>query len=220
MIGFKIAYYLLFVFALGVVGHFVWEERSSLDTVWDVPVYVWLISALLYLGTLGAKGLCFDILAGVHGIRVPLIDSVGLTASGLLSNYVVPGNVSIPLRTLYLHRVLGLHYKHFLSIALAAFIFSTGLYGAFAGIAALAYGQLPSRTYAVVMLVFSGGGVALIAAMLLPYHWLPLVGHGIERILQAGGCYFGRGNYSLSGSSPKRFALPLKWFSSIRLCSL
>jgi uncharacterized membrane protein YbhN (UPF0104 family) len=161
----------------------VWEERSSLDTVWDVPVYVWLISALLYLGTLGAKGLCFDILAGAYGIRVPLIDSVGLTASGLLSNYVVPGNVSIPLRTLYLHRVLGLHYKHFLSIALAAFIFSTGLYGAFAGIAALAYGQLPSRTYAVVMLVFSGGGVALIAAMLLPYHWLPLVGHGIERIL-------------------------------------
>jgi hypothetical protein len=216
-LGFKVVYYLLFVLALGVVGHFVWEERSSLDAVWHVPLYVWLIPALIYLGTLGAKGLCFDILARVHGIRVPLIDSVGLTASGLLSNYALPGNVSIPLRTLYLHRVLGLHYRHFLSIALAAFIFSTGLYGAFAGMAALAYGQVPSPTYALVMLVFSGGGLALIVAMLLPYRWLPLVGHGIEQILAGWRMLLRSRSLSINwlGAETLRASLEIVFFYSI-----
>jgi uncharacterized membrane protein YbhN (UPF0104 family) len=181
--GFKVLYYLLFVLALALIGRFVWDRRLSLDAVWHVPIYLWIIPALIYLVMLGAKGLCFDILARVHGVSVPLIDSLGLTAFGLLSNYAVPGNMSIPLRTLYLHRVLGLHYIHFLSVVIAAFVFSTGLYGVFAGIAAFVYGQLPSSNYALAMLAFSGGGLTLIIVMLLPYRWLPLVGNGIERIL-------------------------------------
>jgi uncharacterized membrane protein YbhN (UPF0104 family) len=180
--AFKVIYYLLFILALGLISHIVWDNWSSLHAIWQIPPYLWVIPAVIYLGTLGSKGLSFDILARVHGMRVPTIDSFGLTACSLLSSYAVPG-MSISLRTLYLHRVLGLHYKHFLSVVLAAFVFSTGLYGIFAGVAALMYARLPSSSYALVMLAFSGGGLTLVVALLLSYGWLPVVGHPIERIL-------------------------------------
>jgi uncharacterized membrane protein YbhN (UPF0104 family) len=179
----KVLYYLLFAIALMVIGGYLWENRAALNPIWHAPTVLWLIPVLLYLGTLIAKGLSFDILVRVYDVRMPLLDSVGLTASGLLANYAVPGNASLPLRTLYMHRVLGLHYKDFVPIALAAFLFSLGLYGVFAGIAAFIFGKVPSHAYAIAILAFSGGGLALVLALALPYHALPLIGPRIESLL-------------------------------------
>jgi uncharacterized membrane protein YbhN (UPF0104 family) len=179
----RVLYYLLFAIALAIVLIYLWENRAALKPVWRAPTVLWLIPIFLYLGTLIAKGLSFDILARVYDVRMPLLDSVGLTASGLLSNYAVPGNASLPLRTLYMHRVLGLHYKDFVPIALAAFVFSEGLYGIFLGIAAIIFGEVPSHAYAVAILAFSGGGLALTLALALPYHALPVVGARIESVL-------------------------------------
>ena len=174
--------YVLFATALFVVGGYLWDNRDSLAPVLQVPAFLWLIPGILYLAALVGKGLNFDILARVYGVRVPLLDSVGLTASGLLYNYVVPGNASIPLRTLYMHRVLGLHYKEFFPISLAAFTFSTGIYCALAGIAAVVYGEIPSRAYALVVLAFCLGGLGLMLAMALPYHMLPSIGPPLGRL--------------------------------------
>jgi Lysylphosphatidylglycerol synthase TM region len=179
----KVLSYLLLVVALGLAGLYLWRNRSSLEAAWQVPADLWCIPGVIYLGTLMAKALSFEILSRVYGVRVPLFDSLGLTASGLLSNYAAPGNVSIALRTLYLYRVLGLHYKHFLPLVLAAFAFSTGLYGVLAGVAALIHGHLPSSIYASVMLLFSGGGLVVIVLMFLPYHCLPTIGRRIEGFL-------------------------------------
>jgi uncharacterized membrane protein YbhN (UPF0104 family) len=180
---FKVLSYLLLTAALGLAGLYLWRNRSSLEAAWQVPAHLWCVPVIVYLGTLLAKAFSFEILSRVYAVRVPLFDSLGLTASGLLSNYAAPGNISIALRTLYLYRVLGLHYKHFLPLVLAAFAFSTGLYGVLAGVAALIHGHVPSSIYASVMLLFSGGGLVVIIIMFLPYHWLPTIGRRIERFL-------------------------------------
>jgi uncharacterized membrane protein YbhN (UPF0104 family) len=179
----KVFYYILFTLALATVGLYLWENRFSLDAVWHAPPYLWLTPALIYLGLLIVRSLTFDVLARVYGVRVPLFDSLGLTASGALSNYAVPGNMSLPLRSLYLHRVLGLHYRDFLPLAAASFVFSTGLYGILAGIVSLINGAVPTSAYGLAMLMFGGGGLAVVLAMSLPYHSLPLVGHSIEGLL-------------------------------------
>ena len=185
LLGFvaKVFYYLLFVVALLAIFGYLWENRSALGLALNAPAWIWFVPVLLYMGTLIAKGLGFDTLARVYGVRIPFIDSVGLTATGLLSNYAVPGNASLAIRTLYMHRVLGLNYKKFVPVALAAFVFSTGLYGIFIGIAAITFGEVPSHAYAIAILALSGSGLLLTFALMVPYHGIPLVGAWIETVL-------------------------------------
>jgi uncharacterized membrane protein YbhN (UPF0104 family) len=173
----------LLLVALWWAFRFLWEDREALRSFWEVPWYQWILPTAIYLGTLALKSMSFDFLTRAFGVRVPLMESVGLTASGLLSNYALPGNVALPLRSAYLHRVHGLHYQRFLPLALAAFAFSTGLYGSMLGIAGLINGPVDSTVYLTVMLFLSCGGVVLIVVLLLPYHRIRFVGGVIERFL-------------------------------------
>jgi uncharacterized membrane protein YbhN (UPF0104 family) len=180
LVGFTVLSYAVMAALLALIAVYLWSNRSSLWAAWQVPTYLWLIPFIIYFCTVVAKGLSFDLLASLYGVRVPFFDSVGLTAAALLSNYAAPGNMSIPLRTAYLHRVLGLHYKDFLPLVLAVFVFSTGIYGLLAGAAASIDGQFPSSMYAGAVLLFGAGGLGLVIAMCLPYRWLPILGHRIE----------------------------------------
>src|SRR5262249_28857042 len=105
---------MLFGLILLFISNYLWENRTSLAPIWRIAPLLWLIPCAFYTAALIGKGQTFDILARVYSVRVPIVDSIGLTASGLLSNYAIPGNASIPLRTLYMHRVLGLPYNKFL----------------------------------------------------------------------------------------------------------
>jgi hypothetical protein len=182
----SIAYYLLFLIILTGVGRFLWSNVDVLNELRAVAPGWWLLAAMLYLATLVAKGISFDILAGVFGVQVRLKDSIALTSTGLLANYMLPGNTAVPLRSLYLKRVYGLSYTRFIPMALAAFVFSTGLYGVMAGLAALVIGPVPSSSYNAVILLFSGGGLALMLMLLFSprYGWVPFVGHYIELALE------------------------------------
>jgi uncharacterized membrane protein YbhN (UPF0104 family) len=179
-----VSYYALFGLVLLAVGRFLATNAEALKTASMVPPQWWLVPSGIYLGTLVVKGASFDLLARVLGVHVPLRDSIALTATGLLANYALPGNAAIPLRSLYLHRVLGLSYKRYIPVALAAFVFSTGLYGVAAGAAALAIEPVASRSYIAVMLMFGGGGLALMLLLLVPYGRLRFLGERIEAALE------------------------------------
>lgn len=174
----SVLYYGLFAALLALVASFLWRNLDVLAVLYGIPAHMWALAVVLYLATLIAKGASFDILAKVFGASVPLKDSVALTSAGLLANYMLPGNTAIPLRSLYLQRLHGLSYKRFIPLALAAFVFSTGLYGVAAGAAALAIGPVASVSYQGVMTLFAGGGLALIVLLLLPlpYDRIPYIG--------------------------------------------
>jgi uncharacterized membrane protein YbhN (UPF0104 family) len=180
---FKAVYYSLFGLTLFVTCLYLWINRSSLAIAFNIASFRIVIPVITYFAMLIVRGLSFDTLAQVYGVRVDLIDSVGLTAWGGLSNYAVPGNAALPLRTLYLHRVLGLHYQDFLPLALVAFVFSTGLYGVLLGITALYYGIEPSPEYGRVILTFSGAGMALMLAAFIPYQSMSFLGTWVRHIL-------------------------------------
>jgi hypothetical protein len=112
-----------------------------------------------------------------------VLDSIAITAAGLLSNYAAPGNMSLPLRAVYMHRVHQLHYKDFLPIAGAGFVFSTGLYGILIGLIAIGVGTSPSGTYTGAVLFFFVVGLVLVLGLLFRYARLPLVGGWIEKVL-------------------------------------
>ncbi|MBA4219470.1 lysylphosphatidylglycerol synthase transmembrane domain-containing protein [Bosea vestrisii] len=184
--GLTLGYYVL---AAIIVAALVQFGRSNWDTIArmaEKPAWIWLVAAGLYLLALICRGIWFDILAMAFGARLPLRDSVALTASGLLGNYLLPGNTALPLRSLYLQRVHGLSYKRFIPIALAAFVFSTGAYGVAVGLLALGVGPVSSHAYLVVVSLFGFGGVALVLLLLLPFPFgkLPILGRFIDKALE------------------------------------
>jgi hypothetical protein len=169
---FTILFYAIFLFIIIIAGRLFWSNASVLRKAVEVPLWYWALPSALYLGTLVFKGLSFDLLAEVFGARVPLRDSIALTSIGLLGNYALPGNASLPLRSLYFERVHHVSYKQFIPLALAGFIYATAQYGVVAGLVALYLGPVPSKTYSGVMIVFSGVSLAAMILLLLPYRRL------------------------------------------------
>jgi uncharacterized membrane protein YbhN (UPF0104 family) len=175
---FAVVFYAIFALIVGVVGIFIWQNKALLADLRNVHPAIWLAVLLAYFGSLVLRGFSFDIQARAFSVRIPLTHSLALTSAGMLGNYALPGNTSILLRSIYLKRTSGLEYSRFVPLALAAFVFSTGLYGVVAGIAAWSLGPVQSTSYNTVLLLFSGGGVALMIFLLLPlpYERLPKVG--------------------------------------------
>ena len=179
-------YYLGFAAVLALVVYFLRSNLNVLSELGAVPFRWWGLAIALFLATLLVKGISFDLLAKVYGATVPIKDSVAITSFGLLGNYMLPGNTSVPLRSLYLQRLHGLSYKRFIPLALSAFVFSTGLYGVLAGIAAILLGPVDSEAFTTVMILFTFIGLALILMLLLPlrYSAIPFVGHYAELVLK------------------------------------
>lgn len=173
----KVLFYLTFAIALAVVGKFLFDNQEALKSIKQIPLESWILPVVFYSVTIIGKGLSFDILAIVLGIRIKLLDSIALTTSALVSNYALPGNVGIALRTIYMDRVHGLSYRTFLPLALTASIFGTGLYGIAAGIAALVFTATPLHgvSMLVVWAMISGG--LTIVVVLAGYNlWGPGLG--------------------------------------------
>jgi len=179
------AYYVLIAIIIVAVARFGRDNWETIETIVHKPLWMWALAALFYLGSLLFRGLWFDILAIALGGHVPLKDSLALTASGLLGNYLLPGNMALPLRSLYLQRLQGISYKRFIPIALAAVIFSTGVVGVAVGLVALLVGTVASKSYTVVVSLFGFGGAGLILLLVLPFPFgrLPFVGSFIEKAL-------------------------------------
>mgnify|MGYP001328661442 CR=1 FL=1 len=167
-----------------VIALLLWQNREALHEATQAPAHLWLLPVAIYLVILAAKGLSFDILANTFDVRVPLVESIGITASGLLGNYLLPGNASLPVRTLYLQRVHGLSYRDFIPIALAAFIFCTGIYGILTGLLALVNGPVGSEIYNYVISAMGFGGALLIVATLFPIRLVKLFGFDPGRYLK------------------------------------
>lgn len=169
-----IAFYGFFAVALLAVGKFLLDNREAITDISRVPLQNWILPFIFYLLTVLGKGLSFDILAIVYGIRIRLFDSIALTTSALVSNYALPGNAGIALRTLYMDRVHKLSYRTFLPLALTAFVFGSGLYGVAAGLFGLMFAATPLRGVPLVLLwtmVFGGLAIMLVLA---GYHlWGP-----------------------------------------------
>ncbi|MBR3190211.1 lysylphosphatidylglycerol synthase transmembrane domain-containing protein [Bosea sp. (in: a-proteobacteria)] len=178
-------YYLLIAVIVLAVVRFGRDNWETIETILHKPLWLWALAAALYLGSLFFRGLWFDILAIALGGHVPVKDSVALTASGLLGNYLLPGNMALPLRSLYLQRLQGISYKRFIPIALAAVIFSTGVVGVAVGLVALLVGPVASQSYTVVVSLFGFGGAGLILLLVLPFPFgrLPFAGRFIEKAL-------------------------------------
>ena len=156
---------------------FLWRNREALSSALRAPPYLWLIPVAIYFVMLVTKGLSFDLLVNTFGVRVPFVESLGITASGLLGNYALPGNASLPVRTLYLQRVHGLSYRDFLPIALAAYICSTGIYGVLTAMFASPNRLQSTPTiYNSVIAVLGFGGIFLIVATLIPIRPIKLFG--------------------------------------------
>ena len=166
------------------IAIFLWRNREALSSALRAPPYLWLIPVGIYFVMLVTKGLSFDLLVKTFGVRVPFVESLGITASGLLGNYALPGNASLPLRTLYLQRVHGLSYRDFLPIVLAAYICSTGIYGVLTGFCAILSGPVDSDTYNGLVAVLGFGGFFLILATLIPIRPVKLFRFEPERFLK------------------------------------
>lgn len=193
----------LFLFAAVAVliGVYLYQNHEVFVEFTRVPVYFWALPGALFFGTLLAKGLTFDVLARVYGVRISLRDSIALTTWGLLANFALPGNTALAFRTVYLHRVHGLNYRQFLPISAAAFICATGLYCVWAGIAALIVGGPWSPTVKTLAVPLIGLGATLIVALQIPYRRFARLGGLAEKLLDGWrrlvssrslfGCWFG-----------------------------
>lgn len=179
------SYYAFLAVIVVAVARFGRDHWDTLSIIASKPLWLWAPAIVLYLTLLVFRGLWFDILALVLGGRIPLKDSIALTASGILGNYFLPGNVSLPLRSFYLHTLHGISYKRFIPIALAAQVFSIGVVGIVVGIIALLLGPVSSPTYKIVVASFGFGGIACVLLLILPLPFgrLPLIGSLIEKAL-------------------------------------
>ncbi|WID98758.1 lysylphosphatidylglycerol synthase transmembrane domain-containing protein [Bosea vestrisii] len=180
-----LAYYLLIAVIVIAVVRFGRDNWNTIEIILNKPLWLWMLAALLYLMLLVFRGLWFDILAVALGGHMPLKDSVALTASGLLGNYFLPGNMALPLRSLYLQRLQGISYKRFIPIAIAAAMFSIGVVGVVVGLIALWLGPVASKPYTVVVSLFGFGGVGVILLLVLPFPFgrLPFIGSFVEKAL-------------------------------------
>jgi uncharacterized membrane protein YbhN (UPF0104 family) len=173
-----IVFYAIFALILVLAIGFIWQNRALLADLRAVGPATWAAAVIAYCASLVLRSLSFDIQARAFEARIPLGHSLALTSAGMLGNYALPGNTSILIRSIYLKRTIGLEYSRFVPLALAAFVFSTGLYGVIAGLAAWLLGPIRSEAYNTVILLFACGGVALMVFLLLPlpYERLPWVG--------------------------------------------
>jgi uncharacterized membrane protein YbhN (UPF0104 family) len=172
----------LLLAVLIAVGKFLYEHRYVFVELSRVQAYAWILPATLYSGTLLAKGLTFDILCRVYGVSISVRDSVALAIWGMLSNFALPGNTSLFFRTLYLQQVHGLSYRQFLPISAASFVFATGLYCLWAGVAAFIASD--NRTVIVgVAIPLMGAGILLMVALQIPYARIARFGLFFEQLL-------------------------------------